>query len=95
MKTSALLLALVLSTGCYTQKYVVGNGASTTASNKSDKRWDLHFFWGLIGKGTVAVNCPSGNATVITKQTAANALVKGLTGGIIAPSTTVVFCEAK
>lgn len=88
-----LLLTAVFLTSCMTQKYTVGAGAPTTAANKVDKRWDMHYVYGLVGKSRVSVNCPSGNATVVTQQTAANAIVKGLTFGLIAPSTTTVWCQ--
>lgn len=94
MKKTMLLAAILLSS-CMTQQYNIGAGAPKTAANKTDKRWDMHYVYGLVGKSRVSVNCPSGNATILTQQTAANAIVKGLTFGLIAPSTTTVWCESK
>lgn len=95
MKRTLTLLAFVATMfSCMTQQYTVGAGAPTTAANKVDKRWDMHFVYGLVGKSRISVDCP--NATVVTQQTAANSIVKGLTFGLVAPSTTVVYCaEAK
>ena len=89
---AAFLLALSLS-GCFRSIYDVGTGASR-AGLPDDKRWRFYFVAGLVGSPTTNVTriCPSGNATVVNRITAANALVAFLTGSIVLPVTITVYC---
>ena len=93
--SAALLLAVVLSSSaaCYRHTIIAGNGAPTGPLLYD--RWEHFWIVGLIGDKTldVAQICPSGNATIESRQTFLNGLVAALTSGIYTPRRMRLRCQ--
>ncbi len=91
MLASTMLVLTVA--GCYEHTITVGAGAPHAPVVLD--QWEHFWIAGLIGHVDVDVErmCPSGNATVIAKQTFLNGLVSALTSGIYTPTTLRVRCE--
>lgn len=88
----ALALGLVL-TGCYHQVVQTGRPPGPTVVKKP---WTATWLWGLVPATPIDVtrDCPSGVATVETKQTFLNGLVGALTLGIFTPRDVTVTCAS-
>ena len=86
------LLALSLA-GCYQHTITVGAGAPHAPVVLD--QWEHFWIAGLVGHVDVDVErlCPTGNATVVAKQTFLNGLVSALTSGIYTPTTLRVRCD--
>lgn len=87
-----LLLGLVLCvtmTSCLTTKTEVGAYRETKGNPYTyAKGKQLWLFWGIVPIGRTSVNTPSdGNCEVITRFNVADALISGLTGGILTSYT--------
>ena len=91
----AVLLAVVLSTSaaCYRHTVNIGDGAPT--GELLYDHWEHFWIVGLIGDKVLDVEqiCPSGNATIESRQTFLNGLVSALTSGIYSPRTLRLRCE--
>ena len=87
---SLLALSLV---GCYQHTITVGAGAPHAPVVLD--QWEHFWIAGLVGHVDVDVErlCPTGNATVVAKQTFLNGLVSALTSGIYTPTTLRVRCD--
>lgn len=87
-----IALALPLA-ACYEHTFTVGAGAPHAPVVYD--HWENFWLGGLIGHTRVTVEelCPSGNATIETKQTFLNGLVGGLTSGIYSPTTLKIRCR--
>jgi hypothetical protein len=85
--------ALLATAGCYEHTFTVGAGAP--AGPMVYDRWEHFWLAGLIGHTKMEVDeiCPSGDATIETKQTFLNGLVSGLTSGIFTPLTLQIRCR--
>jgi hypothetical protein len=80
--------------GRYEHTFTVGAGAPTGPVMYD--HWENFWLGGLIGHKKVDVTemCPSGDATIETKQTFLNGLVSGLTSGIYTPLTLKIRCAS-
>lgn len=90
---AAVLLVAMVASGCYEHTITVGAGAPVGPVIYD--HWENFWLGGLIGHTRVDVEeaCPSGDATIIAKQTFLNGLVAGLTGGIYTPTTLQIRCR--
>jgi len=90
---AAVLLLAVMTSGCYEHTITVGAGAPRGPVIYD--HWENFWLGGLIGHTQVDVEqvCPSGDATIVAKQTFLNGLVAGLTGGIYTPTTLEIRCR--
>jgi hypothetical protein len=86
----ALMVALA---GCYEHTFTVGAGAPYAPVVEDE--WQNFWLGGLIGHYRLDVErlCPTGDATIETKQTFLNGLVSALTSGIYTPTTVKVRCR--
>jgi hypothetical protein len=87
-KTTSSLLFLITTTllsSCLTTKTSVGTYKEQTGSEYTyAKGKQLWLFWGTMPLGRTNVNTPNdGNCEIITRFNAGDALISGLTGGII------------
>lgn len=84
----AMILSLSLSS-CMTTKTSVGAFRETEGKEYTyAKGKQLWLFWGIFPVGRVSVNTPSdGNCEVITRFNVTDALISGLTGGIVTSYT--------
>ncbi len=89
---AVFLLAATLG-GCYEHTVTVGAGAPR--GPVVEDHWENFWIGGLIGhtRIDIARACPSGDATIVAKQTFLNGLVAGLTGGIYTPTTLQIRCR--
>ena len=90
------LLSVVIlsaSAACYRHTINFGDGAPT--GELLYDHWEHFWIVGLIGDKVLDVEqiCPSGNATIESRQTFLNGLVEALTIGIYAPRTLRLRCE--
>lgn len=84
-----IALAIAVSS-CYVQRYDVGKGAQ---SKQKVKQMNAYLLGGLIPLSTAQPPLMAGNATdytVIHKHSFVDYIITGLTGGIFAPTTTIV-----
>jgi len=86
----ALALGLTLA-GCYHQVVQTGRPPGSTVVKKP---WTATWLWGLVPASPIDVtrDCPSGIATVETKESFMNGLVGALTLGIFTPRDVTVTC---
>jgi len=88
-----VLIAAVLSTGCFTHRY--STSPEAVQGSEVYKKWHNHFLFGLISNDEdvdIKELCPSGNFYIEDKQTFVNQLLGGLTLGIWIPTTVIVRC---
>ena len=90
MKTKILQLAIILFLGlsfnsCMTTKTQVGTFRETKGNEYTfDKGKQVWLFWGVLPMGRRSVNTPTnGSCEVVTKFRLVDALITGLTGGIV------------
>jgi len=90
-RISLMVLAAVLSGGCYHVTVVTGAPPSTTVI---DKEWQYSFVAGLVPPPEIAANdkCTQGVAKVETERSFLNALVGAVTYNIFTPMHTKVTC---
>ena len=88
----AVALGLTLS-GCFHQVVQTGRTPGTTVVKKP---WTATWLWGIVPAKPIDVtrDCPSGIATVETKQTFMNGLVGAVTLGIFTPRDVTVTCAS-
>jgi hypothetical protein len=88
-----MMIAVVMSLGCYHATIVTGSKAGDTVI---DKPWANSFIFGLVPPAVmdVASQCPGGVAKVETEHSFLNWLVGGLTLGIYTPIHIKVTCAA-
>jgi hypothetical protein len=92
LRISALLVAVILLTGCYHAQVDTGLKPSTVTV---EKRWAHGWIYGLVPPSTVDSQAKCGKkgvAKVDTQLSFANMLVGNLTGGIYTPMSVVVTC---
>ncbi len=94
------LLAFTFSTSltsCMTTKTNVGAYRETQGSEYTyGKGKQIWLFWGLLPLGRTSVNTPGdGNCQVITKFNLGDALISGLTVGIVTTYTIKVKAKKK
>ena len=92
----AICIALFMSS-CMTTKTSVGAFRETQGSKytyaKGKQFW---LFWGILPIGRTNVNTPGdGNCEVITRFNVADALISGLTGGILTSYSIKVKAKKK
>jgi hypothetical protein len=87
--------AALVATACFKHSVVVGAGGDTE-SEPAYKKWESHWFYGIIGEPEVNVSeiCPSGNATIKNEQSFLNGLIGGAIGVVWHPTTVTVYCGA-
>ena len=87
------LVAILSVAGCFQHTVDVGGGARHAPVVYD--HWEHFWLAGLIGHVRVDVErmCPSGQATIETRQSFLNGLVAGLTSGIYTPTTVRVRCR--
>ncbi|MCZ2249149.1 MAG: hypothetical protein QY303_05235 [Vicingaceae bacterium] len=98
--TLIAILALTVSvflTSCMTTKTSVGAFKETQGSEytyaKGKQFW---LFWGILPLGRTNVNTPGdGNCEVITRFNVGDALISGLTGGIVTSYSIKVKAKKK
>lgn len=98
--TVIAILALTVSislTSCMTTKTSVGAFKETQGSEytyaKGKQFW---LFWGILPLGRTNVNTPGdGNCEVITRFNLGDALIGGLTGGIVTSYSIKVIAKKK
>lgn len=88
-KLPILLMVILLSTSCLTTKTYVGQFREKEGKEyvyaKSKQFW---LFWGLVPLGRTSVNSPSdGDCKVVTRFNLVDAIVSGLTGGLVTSYT--------
>jgi hypothetical protein len=89
---TALLCAatIVVVTGCYAHRIVVGSGAST-GQQETAKQWYL--LWGLVPLSSVNTKAMAGGAsnyTIDSREEVLDILIYGITAGIVGAQTVVV-----
>ena len=94
------LLAFTVSTSltsCMTTKTNVGAYRETQGNEYTyGKGKQIWLFWGLLPLGRTSVNTPGdGNCQVITRFNLGDALISGLTGGIVTTYTIKVKAKKK
>ena len=94
------LLAFTISTSltsCMTTKTNVGAYRETQGNEYTyGKGKQIWLFWGLLPLGRTSVNTPGdGNCQVITRFNLGDALISGLTGGIVTTYTIKVKAKKK
>jgi hypothetical protein len=94
------LLAFTVSTSltsCMTTKTNVGAYRETQGNEYTyGKGKQIWLFWGLLPLGKTSVNTPGdGNCQVITRFNLGDALISGLTGGIVTTYTIKVKAKKK
>ena len=94
------LLAFTISTSltsCMTTKTNVGAYRETQGNEYTyGKGKQIWLFWGLLPLGRTSVNTPGdGNCQVITRFKLGDALISGLTGGIVTTYTIKVKAKKK
>jgi hypothetical protein len=92
----AVLISLSL-TSCMTTKTSVGAFRETQGNEYTyAKGKQLWLFWGVMPLGRTNVNTPGdGNCEIITRFTFGDALISGLTGGIVTSYTIKVKAKKK
>lgn len=90
---TAVVVALVVSVGCYHATIETGRPASTDVIAKP---WASSWIYGLVPPATVsaAAECPNGAARVETQISFLNGLVNVLTLGIYTPMNILVTCAS-
>ena len=86
-----VVFAISLIAGCTTHEHIVGSGAAT-GYTESAKQWYL--LWGLMAINNVDTKAMSGGAEnykIVTQTSIIDALIGGLTGGILTPRTVRVI----
>jgi hypothetical protein len=86
-----VVFAMSLIVGCTTHEHIVGSGAAT-GYTESAKQWYL--LWGLLPINNVDTKAMSGGAEnykIVTQTSIIDALISGLTGGILTPRTVRVI----
>src|SRR5690606_13293345 len=83
-KMFGMLLVATTALGtvaCHKHSYTVGAGGNTEGE-AAYKKWESHWFFGMIGESQVKVSevCPSGNATIKDSRSFLNGLVSAFTG---------------
>ena len=80
-----LFMLLSIATSCMTTKTQVGQFKETQGKEYTyDKGKQVWLFWGTVPLGRTNVNTPaSGDCEVVTKFRLVDALITGLTGGIV------------
>ena len=94
------LLAITISTtftSCMTTKPSVGAYTETQGNEYTyAKGKQIWLFWGLLPVGRTSVSTPGdGNCQVVTKFNLGDALISGLTGGIVTTYTIKVKAKKK
>jgi hypothetical protein len=93
-KMAAVLLVVVMATGCFKYTIKTGTGGDITREpNKSE--WTLHFIDGLVGEGGMDVQevCGGPNATIKIERNVVDAIIANATGVmLIQPSHINVYC---
>ncbi len=94
------LLAITVSaslTSCMTTKTSVGAFRETQGSEYTyAKGKQIWLFWGIMPLGRTSVNTPGdGNCEVITRFNLGDALITGLTGGIVTTYSIKVKAKKK
>jgi Bor protein len=87
---SALLFVLASTSSCWVNRFDVGKGAQ---SNVKVRQWNHYLIGGLIPVGQSDPKQMAAGAkdyTVTIKHSFVNLLVSYVTGGIYAPTTTIV-----
>lgn len=94
LRTTLLALGLIAMGGCY---HATINTGVAPGSNTIQRPWAMSFIYGLVPPSTVNAveECGSdGVARVETKHSFLNALVGGITFGIVTPMNIQVTCGA-
>lgn len=101
-KTSVLMLLSMLTfilftSSCMTTKTSVGEFRELQGSEYTyAKGKQLWLFWGVMPLGRTNVNTPGdGNCEVVTRFNIGDALITGLTGGIVSSYTIKVKAKKK
>lgn len=86
-----LVSFLILMAGCYSQKFVVGEGAKGNQV-VSERQW--YILWGLVPLNTVDVQkmaAGATNYTIVTEHTFVDQLIAAFTGIVtVSPKTVEV-----
>jgi len=85
------VFAMTLLAGCFTNEHIVGTGAAT-GYTESAKQWYLLF--GLLAVNNVDTKAMSGaaqNYKIITQTSVIDAVISGLTFGLLSPRTVKVI----
>ncbi len=85
------VFAMTLLAGCFTNEHIVGTGAAT-GYTESAKQWYLLF--GLLPVNNVDTKAMSGaaqNYKIVTQTSVIDAVISGLTGGLLVPRTVKVI----
>ena len=85
------VLAMTMLVGCMTHEHIVGTGAAT-GYTESAKQWYL--LGGLLSLNPVDTKAMSGaaqNYKIITQTTVIDAVISGLTFGLLVPRTVKVI----
>jgi len=92
-----LFTVSVFLTSCMTTKTSVGAFKETQGSEYTyAKGKQLWLFWGILPLGRTNVNTPGdGNCEVITRFNVGDALISGLTGGIVTSYSIKVKAKKK
>jgi len=96
-KMFGMLLVATTALGtvaCHKHSYTVGAGGNTEGE-AAYKKWESHWFFGMIGESQVKVSevCPSGNATIKDSRSFLNGLVSAFTGIVWSPSMVTIYCD--
>jgi len=86
-----VVLAMVMLVGCMTHEHIVGTGAAT-GYTESAKQWYL--IGGLLALNSVDTKAMSGaaqNYKIITQTTIIDAMIGGVTFGLLVPRTVKVI----
>jgi hypothetical protein len=80
-----VILALVMFSSCMTTKTDVGGYKEKQGNEYTySKGKQMWLFWGIVPLGRTKVNTPNdGNCQVVTRFNVGDALISGLTGGIL------------
>jgi len=97
IRTAIVFVFATLMTSCMTTKTSVGAFKETQGSEYTyAKGKQLWLFWGIMPLGRTNVNTPGdGNCEVITRFTIGDALISGLTGGILTSYSIKVKAKKK
>lgn len=93
----SILTIILFTSSCMTTKTSIGEYKELQGSEytyaKGKQMW---LFWGLMPLGRTNVNTPKdGNCEVITRFNIGDALISGLTGGLVSSYTIKVNAKKK
>src|SRR5688500_8729464 len=90
MKKLAVIVALVVSSGCANVRYAT----KAEPAAESTTKWNHFFLWGILPTAEVELYemCPQGVARVEVKHSFLTMLVSLITIGLYNPTSTEVWC---